>query len=218
MPLLGNQNVWRDLDDDAYRSPFGNMSCFVSVDFRHSIAQQERRWFNLPVYPENVNFNLSTNYASNEILGRAGQISAYNSTNDITSTFSLKLHRELRTLNNQLVDINHIDAIISLIQAAQYAKWYADGLYAPITTYKFGDTLLIGKQIGVQITWGETKINGCYMVATLNISMTNVSKKILNFEDVRNSMPRGSGLYTNKMNNYLNGTQTAGKTFDSIWE
>ena len=182
---------WIDLDDLTYDNHFTNGQCFIAVDF----GNQRYASYNLPVYPEDITFNFQTNYEDANIIGRPGKISAYTGTDDIKTSFQLHLHRELVTYNNELKDVNEIDYIISLIQAAAYPLINpGNGLFAPITTYKFGDTLMVGKQNSVSVKYSGPKINGSYMEAILNVSFTIVPEKILHYESVKNnSNPRSWG-------------------------
>ena len=116
---------WWELNDLMYTAMLNPrdhkyMQCKVILEYPNA---DKKVSYNLPVYPEEVNNTISTNYQSTEILGRPGQISSYTSTSDPTSSFTLHMHRENRSnevntdLNNQK---NHIDQIVALIEAAQY--------------------------------------------------------------------------------------------------
>lgn len=202
-----NQDNWTGWgmvqEQSLGRSDVGNFSAFMSVDFHQKMAEYTRRFFYLPIYPEKTSSNISTNYASADIIGRPGQISAYNNTSDETISFSLHLHRELQTYGNGLKDINHVDAIVALMKAAQYPKFTSAGTYAPIVTYCFGDSLFIGKQNSVGTEWTGPKIHGAYMECIVNISMTCVPDGILTFDMVRNNVPRGIGRFSNYMSNFI---------------
>lgn len=183
---------WIDLEFKD--SPIAKNDCYVSICFDESSVPKTYT-LNLPVYPEEVSNSFKTNYNSVSILGRPGTISNYSNTDDVTTSFTLKLHRELSTLdrnvNSNIGD--NIDRIVALIQAAQYPMLNGK-TSVPITCYKFGDTLLIGKQTSCNVQWTGPLIDGKYMQCNLSISITNVPKKILEFESVKNSNPRGTGL------------------------
>ena len=188
--------IWQELNDNDYNGPFlGNSatSCYVKVEFGNGVRVEQMF---LPVYPLEVTNSITTNYASSSIIGRTGQISAYNSTNDITTSFSLHLHRELRVYGEGGGD-DKIDDIISLIESAQYPLYNenSNSSYAPIVTYKFGDTLICGKQTSNNTRWSGPKIDGKYMEATLNISVTNLPTKVIDFNDIFGSNPRGTGRW-----------------------
>ncbi len=192
---MADNTVWRELDDINYNGPFlGNSvtSCYVEVSFGDN--EKTERMF-LPVYPLDVTNSLSTNYATSSIIGRTGQISAYNSTNDITTSFSIHLHRELRVYGE---GDNKIDDIVSLIEAAQYPLYNPNSghSYAPIVTYKFGDTVISGKQTSENTKWSGPKIDGKYMEVTLNISVTNLPNRVIDFTDIFGSNPRGTGRWS----------------------
>lgn len=195
---------WGMLQEQSrHTSDVGNFSAFISVDFHQKMAEYTRRFFYLPIYPEKTTSNISTSYATADIIGRPGQISAYNNTSDETINFSLHLHRELQTYGNDIVDINHVDAIIALMKAAQYPKFIPAGTYAPIVTYCFGDSLFIGKQNSVSTEWTGPKIHGAFMECNVNINMTCVPDGILTFDIVRNSVPRGIGRFSNYMGDFI---------------
>lgn len=195
-------------------SPYSKNQCFVSVDFqfndKNDTKQQSLRWFNLPVYPEEVNESITTSYSSTDIIGRPGTIASYNNTSDETKSFSLHMHREISTGGNgALKDINEIDAIVALLKSAQYPKFFSDGTYAPIVTYKFGDTLIVGKQTSIGVKWSGPKILGAYMEVVCNISVALTPKVVIDFEDVRSSNPRGYGNFDIIMQNkFLNPDDT----------
>ena len=185
---------WKELDDDAFNAPFksnGEFSkCRMNLHFEGTNISHT---LNLPVYPLDVTNSISTAYASYDIIGRPGQLSAYNSTGDMSTSFSLHMHRELKTYGNSLADVNHIDKVVALIEAAQYPLFdtTGKGLYAPIVTYKFGDTQIVGKQTSVNTKWSGPKIEGKYMEVTMNITVVNVPKEILDYSHMFNSSPRG---------------------------
>lgn len=209
-----SENQWTELNDSAYFSWFGKNDdynkCKVNLHYENT---NENVTMNLPVYPEEVTNSITTNYASYDILGRPGSISAYNNTGDITTQFSLHMHRELKTPGGMtiqslyqtddkpyeidLASFNKIDKIVSLIEAGQYPYLNSIGSasYAPIMTYKFGDTLIVGKQTSCNTKWSGPKIEGKYMDVTINISITNVPKQILDYKDIINSSPRGWGRW-----------------------
>lgn len=193
-------SYWRELDDSSYTAAFRSegafTSCCVTVEFIGS-GTGITKTLNLPVYPEDVTNAITTNYSSYDILGRPGQISAYTSTSDITTSFSLHMHRELKTYNNDIAaDRNHIDDIVSLIEAAQYPLFKpGTGEYAPIVTYKFGDTLICGKQTSVNTKWSGPKIEGKFMEVVVSISVTNLFDRICDYTDIVSSSPRGWGRF-----------------------
>lgn len=184
---------WIELSDDN-SSTNHHTNCSVTLSYNGAGVSV---FYNLPVYPDDVSNSITTNYASYDIIGRPGQISAYNSTGDQTTSFTLHMHRELKTDGNSFGDDNHIDKIVSLIEAAQYPliDTGGQGEYAPIVTYKFGDTLIRGKQANVSTKWSGTKINGKYMEVTINISVTNLASHIIDYSDILNSNPRGQGRW-----------------------
>lgn len=184
---------WIDLDEKIYNSAFNSerSSCWVKLEFNGSSSITPIK-YSLPVYPEDITNSITTNYASYDIIGRSGQISAYNSTGDVTSSFSLHLHREINVTGSDVVtDRNNIDAIVSLIEAAQYPAYDSSGFYAPIITYKFGDTVISGKQTSINTKWSGPKINGMYMNVVLTISVTNLPTQVLDYKHIKDTNPRG---------------------------
>lgn len=182
--------LWTDLDDNSYNQHFANGQCFVAVEFNRLSQQGYFNAYTLPIYPEDVTFNTNTNYTPVEILGRPGQISAYTSTSDPVCNFVLNLHRDLTMVNDVIKDKNQIDEIVSFIQACNYPYRFNDGTSAPIVTYKFGDTIIVGKQMTANVKWSGPKINNIYMQCVLTISVTHVPKGINYFEDIYKSNPR----------------------------
>lgn len=189
---------WIELDDKTFNSHFGNNAkyerCKVTVSF---IGSNKSYSYNLPIYPNDISESISTNYADYNIIGRPGSISSYTNTSDNTKRITLIMHRELKTFNNQLTDVNEVDRIISLIKAANYPliDSTAAAIYAPIVTYNFGDTLIVGKQTSCSVKWEGPKIEGKYMQVTLDITVVCTPKKIIDFKDVYNANPRGWGLF-----------------------
>lgn len=179
---------WIDLDDSTYTSHFGKDQCYLKVNFAHSGGGEDK--VQLPVYPEEIAFNGSTNYHEGEILGRPGKIAGYISTSDTQTRINLKLHRELATPGVVATDMNYIDKIISLMQAAHYPKKFQNGLYAPIVTYVFGDTKITGRQTSFNHKWGGPKISGIYMLCTIDIGVTHMAEGINYYDDVFGKNPR----------------------------
>ena len=185
-------NSWIDLDDDLYNNHFNNGQCQLRINFNRLMSITDENGTeisstierNLPIYPEDINFGTSTNYASTDIIGRPGTIAGYVNTSDVTSKITLHLHRELEIPGYVETDKNKIDELILLIQACAYPKQYGDGLYVPIVTYKFGDTCITGKQTSWDATWGGPKIGNAYMDVKLNISISHVPNGIEFFDDI----------------------------------
>lgn len=176
---------WKDLDDDLYNNHFANGQCKIGVNFYNAAENGGfAHSMNIPCYPEDVTFNGSTNYASAGILGRPGDISGYTGTSDITTRFSMHLHRELIIPGELQTDKNQIDKLVNLIMACNYPKTYQDGMYMPIVTYKFGDTQIVGKQTSFDIKWGGTKIGRSYMECTINLAVTHVFDFIPYFDNI----------------------------------
>ena len=214
---INKQEQWIDIDYYSNNNHFMPEHCFVAVTFNNSKDDGNYFSLNLPVYPVDVNNSITTNYSSASMIGRVGSVYAYNSTADKTTSFALHMHRELKVISNpttnksELKDINKIDAIVALIESAQYPKYTSNGLYPPIVTYRFGDTQIEGIQTTVNTTWSGPKIDGMYMEVKLSISVTNLPDSILSNEDVRNKNPRGYGYLgnyspstTNTNNNTIN--------------
>ena len=199
--LYGTNFKWQELDDSSYNSPFLQNDEYSKCIMNVNCGGKFNKTLYLPVYPEDVTNSISTAYADASILGRPGTISAYNSTSDITTSFTLHMHREQQTFltsGNSAKDLdgkNIVDKIVSLIESAQYPYLDENGSYTPIVVYKFGDTLIFGKQTSVQTKWSGPKIEGKYMEVTLNISVTNTPSKILTAKDIYESSPRGWGRF-----------------------
>lgn len=194
---VANETNWVDLDDeDEFNNHFLKGQCGVGVVFNNgSESGAFDKWHTLPVYPNEVGFNGSTNFNSAEILGRPGTISGYVSTSDVTTKISFELHRELLipSTNRDVgvrEDINKVDQIISFIQACNYPKRIENGLLVPIVTYIFGDTAITGKQTSFDVSWGGPKIANKYMHAKINVGITHTPSGIIYFDDVVNTNPR----------------------------
>lgn len=180
--------TWIDLDDKVYNSHFGNDQCYLKVEFAHSGSTNKK--IQLPVYPEELAFNGSTNYHEGEILGRPGKIAGYVSTSDTQTRINLKLHRELTVPGEVATDRNKIDEIIALMQACQYPRKFSNGLYVPIVTFVFGDSKFTGRQTSFNHKWGGPKISGVYMLCTIDIAITHMAEGINYFDDVVGKNPR----------------------------
>ena len=188
--LILDPNVWRDLDDNAYRQAFSNSDCSVGLNFSFRADKNFAYKLNLPVYPEDVSKSISANYSDANIIGRPVSISMYTGTSDPSVSFTLKMHRENYVKNADVVDRNNIDAIVSLIEAANYPSFVQNGTFPPIVTYKFGDTEIVGKQTGYQCKWSGPKIEGKYMYVELNITVDVLTNDILNADRITTTNPR----------------------------
>lgn len=222
---------WYKLNDSMYTAMLNPkshkyMQCKVILEYPNT---DKKISYNLPCYPEEVTNSISTNYQSTEILGRPGQISSYISTGDPTSSFVLRLHRDVRAVETDTdlnAQRNHIDRIVSLIESAQYP--YMDstggGIYAPIVTYIFGDTMITGKQTSVNTKWFGPKIEGKFMAVDLNISVTNLTYGVRDYSHFMTSNPRGfdrwdateEGILTKLQNWGDNAQNSIEKTGDKV--
>lgn len=182
-------NDWVDLDDMLYNNHFIHGQCQLKVEFNRATELETIRR-NLPIYPEDISFGATTNFANADILGRPGPIAGYVSTSDVTTRINLHLHRELEIPGNVDTDKNRIDELVSLIQACAYPKSYQNGLYVPIVTYYFGDTAITGKQTSWNVKWSGPKIANAYMEVTLDIAISHVPTEIPYFDVVKSWNPR----------------------------
>ena len=185
-----NITVWNDLDDLVYNNHFSNGQCYIQVHFNREFKDEKPSIIKLPIYPEDIAFGATTNYADASILGRPGNISGYVGTSDVTTRINLHLHRELAIPGELNTDRNKIDELIALIQACCYPRTYQDGMCVPIVEYVFGDTKIIGKQTSFNTKWGGPKIGNSYMEATLDIAITHVPMGIIFYDDVKTFNPR----------------------------
>ena len=183
-----NINYWMDLDDIAYNNHFANGQCQLKVEFNRLLDKSIVK--NLPIYPDDITFGATTNYANTEILGRPGPIAGYVNTSDVTTNIVLHLHRELNIPGEITTDKNKIDELISLIQACSYPKSFQDGLTVPIVTYIFGDTIITGKQTTFSTKWSGPKIGNSFMEVTITIGISHVPAGIEFFDDVYSHNPR----------------------------
>lgn len=191
-------NNWIDLDDVLYNNHFMYGQCHLKIEFNRLVNTEitglkynsTTITKNLPIYPEDITFGANTNYANAEILGRPGPIAGYVSTSDVTTRINLHLHRELKIPGNVASDTNQIDELVALIQACAYPRVYQDGMYVPIVTYQFGDTVITGKQTSFSTKWSGPKIGNAYMEVTLDIAISHVPLRIEYFDDVLLHNPR----------------------------
>lgn len=210
---------WQDLDDMHYNNHFIHGQCMLKVEFnremedrsshgirdprnpkdKRTIRFQKTIIRQLPIYPEDITFGATTNYASTEIIGRPGVIAGYVSTSDVTTRINLHLHRELEipgyVATNDvhgtiMQDRNKIDDIVALIQACAYPRVYSDGLVTPIVTYQFGDTIITGKQTSWNVKWCGPKIGNAYMEVILDVAISHAPKGIEYFDDIYLHNPR----------------------------
>ena len=193
-----NVTEWVELNDNLYNNHFinNNPQCYIKVDFNRK-SENNTYKLRIPVYPSDISFGNQTNYTSGEILGRSGQIAGYVSTGDTTTRISLHLHRELQQLDTGISirdevkyqDRNKIDNLISLIQAANYPQRFPNGIAAPIVTYVFGKTKIIGKQTSFSTKWDGVKIGNMYMECFIEVQITHVPEGINYFDDMLNKLP-----------------------------
>lgn len=195
---ISDSKTWIDLDRDNSGLNTGMVDSFIEVRFNNygeSYLNGKSSYFMyIPVFPEDVTFNINPNYADQQIVGRSGNVSSYTNTGDVGTSFSLHLHREMHHPNNS-ANKNEVDAIVSLIQGANYAQYTDNCSKPPIVTYKFGDTYIVGKQKNSSVKWTGTKINGVYMEAFVTISVDCVPRKVISFDDVFEASPRGMNLF-----------------------
>ena len=193
---------WNEITDRMFEAPIENGICKINVQY---LGSSTNKTMYIPTFPDSVSFRVGTNYSGNSIIGRTGSIYGYTSTNDQSVSFTLQLHRELKITNGTWSDGNKVDELVSLIESACYPLYNpsANSVYPPLVTYKFGDTCIVGVQTSCDTTWGgnqSSKINGAYMSATLNISVTCLAPKVIDGSNVQASNPRGWGLFDSGLN------------------
>lgn len=183
---------------------FKTWECYMLVKFGKSgsfgIGGSSEYLLELPIYPDNVTESISSNWETQNVLGRSAALSAYANTSLKSVNFSLDLHRDLMTgsfshntntllgvsasgLRNQAAGLQKQTSrgpfatrtwytnANKMLQICCYPQYTSSGLIPPTTYFVFGQMILKGYVTSYSTTWKKPILNTFYGWNSVNISM-----------------------------------------------
>ena len=214
---------------------FTSWECYMLVKYGNNgnfnVADKYTQYLlELPLYPDQVNESISTQWNTQKVLGRSSPVSAYANTDLKAVNFSLDLHRDLLVGSHSLTknEMENISDDIDLTkQAAGFQKqtesgpydtrtWYVNankmfqiacypqytkrGLIPPIVYFVFGQMILKGYVTGYQTEWKKPIINTFYGWNSVSISMECYPDSIISADDMITNKKTGTASTQNTYN------------------
>lgn len=159
-----------------FRVPWGEVTLYSSLS-------DERIEF--PVYPETMSDNARANYTTMpDLLYQYEPWQIYQSSGPRTQTFSFDFHRDMWTGDHRDGKANEL---IRACMANCYPEYQGSAVYtSTVTLYVAGSALISGILTDVNVNWdGPIGLDGFYLHCRLDITITEVSPKPLNYTSVR---------------------------------
>lgn len=160
-----------------FHIPWGEVTLYISltgesVDF--------------PVYPESISDNAHANYTTMpDLLYQFEPWNLYTSSGPRTQTYSFDFHRDMWTGDHRDGKANDL---IRACEANCYPMYKGSAVYSStVTLYVAGKPLISGIMTDVTVNWdGPLGLDGFYLHCILEITITEVSRQVLDFNTVRN--------------------------------
>lgn len=159
-----------------FRVPWGEVTL-------HSSLSDESIQF--PVYPEEVSDSAKANYTTMpDLLYQYEPWQIYNSSGPRTQTYTFDFHRDMWTGDHRDGRANDL---IRACMANCYPEYRGSAVYTSIVTlYIAGSAVIRGVLTDVNVNWdGPLGLDGWYLHCKLDLTITEVSKKPLDYETVR---------------------------------
>lgn len=160
-----------------FRVPWGQVTL-------HSSLSDESIQF--PVYPESVSDSAHATYtAMPDMLYQYEPWNLYTSSGPRTQTFSFDFHRDMWTGDHRDGKANEL---IRACMANCYPMYRGSAVYtARVTLYVAGKALISGILTDVAVSWdGPLGLDNWYLHCRLDLTITEVSKQVLDYNTVRN--------------------------------
>lgn len=127
----------------------------------------------LPIYPENLDDNLDSTFASTDALSRTAPVFSYTKSGPRNVTVNLELHRDLMNdvnkgisnLKSNTIDFNgedYVDTLVKYLQSVALPKYkeYSSGsksVEPPMVAVRFGNTAFIKGVVngGIRVSYGK---------------------------------------------------------------
>lgn len=158
---------------------------------------QLKKYVILPVYPDNVQDSLGSNFATENILARTAPVYSYSNSGPRTVNITLNLHRDLMTAvnydnTNFIDDVNrelgddYVDTLIRYLQAMALPSYNAVDLKtntsnsmvnAPLVALRLGTAVMIKGIVSSTVTvtyGGPISQDGKYMQVDVSFTITEV--------------------------------------------
>ena len=158
---------------------------------------QLKKYVILPVYPDNVQDSLGSNFATENILARTAPVYSYSNSGPRTVNITLNLHRDLMMAvnydnTNFIDDVNrelgndYVDTLIRYLQAMALPSYNAVDLdtntsnsmvNAPLVALRLGTSVMIKGIVSSPVTvtyGGPISQDGKYMQVDVSFTITEV--------------------------------------------
>ena len=211
---------------------FKNWECYMLVKFGNAnnfnFAGDYQYLLNLPLYPDQVSEQITTNWNQQKVLGRSSALSAYANTELKTVSFSLDLHRDFLTgsfshtketlfgaggsLNRQAAGLQVQDEggpfgtrtwyvnANKMLQISCYPQYTSQGLIPPTTYFVFGQMILKGYVTSYSTEWKKPILNTFYGWNSVTITMQCYPDTIISASDIITNKKSGTASTQNTYN------------------
>lgn len=160
---------------ESFAIPWGKVTLYSSIA-DNSV--------NFPVYPEELDDERTANYTQMpDLLYQYEPWQLYQSSGPRQHTYSFNIHRDMWSGDHR---DGHANYLIRFCQAQCYPEFNGSAVHVPISTlYVDGNILMRGVMLSAKVHWdGPIGLDHWYLHFTLDITMVEVSKEVLNFNSV----------------------------------
>lgn len=198
-------------------SGFKTFECYMIVKYGKpgdwNVGGESEYLLELPLYPDEVQEQISASWATQPVLGRSAPLVAYAQTDLKSVSFSLDLHRDLITGSYSLTesDLQAIGGNLKnnqmpghqvqsakgpfdtrtwytnankMLQICCYPQYTNSGLIPPTTYFVFGQMILKGYVEHYSTVWKKPILNTFYGWNTVNISMYCYPDSVISANDI----------------------------------
>lgn len=141
------------------------------------------------LFPEDLSEEQSVSFEDITIRGRSSGFSAYSGGGSRTTTIIFTLHEDYL---GGYMGIDDIREVVSLLKATIFPVYENSGAIIPPRVYlRIGDTINFKRAYvtSCNVTWKKPIRNGRYIVADVNMGVTEILKVALDTFDVEDMVP-----------------------------
>lgn len=211
---------------------FKTWECYMIVKYGHNgtfgLSGDYEYLLELPLYPEEVNEQISAKWTTQTILGRSSPIAAYANTDLKEVSFSLDLHRDfltgsfshteeslkaaggslskqaagkqVQTAKGPFATRSWYTNANKLLQISCYPQYTSNGMIPPTTYFIFGQMILKGFVNSYSTTWKKPIINTFYGWNSVQINMSCYPDSIISASDMITNNKIGTASTQNTYN------------------
>lgn len=216
---------------------FRQWECYMLLKYgkpnQFGVANDNEYLIELPIYPNQVQESINSDWSQQNILGRSSPLAAYSNTGLKSVSFELDLHRDLMTGSYSLTK-NELDQIggsqrnqsagnqmqspdgpfetrtwyvsmNKMLQMSCYPQYTNNGLVPPTTYFVFGQMILKGYVTSYSTSWKKPILNTFYGWNTVSINMQCYPDFIISARDfIMNTRSNSKAIGTASTQNTYN--------------